>query len=83
MKLRIEVPPSPCLGCGRINDMAGTVGNATPKPKDLTVCFYCAHLMVFADDLTLRNLTGAEMLDRHVLELRMRLAGRPYPSAED
>ena len=62
MKLGIKVPPSPCLGCGEINDMAGTAADRDPEPGDITLCWYCGHFMVFADDLTLRNPTGAEML---------------------
>jgi hypothetical protein len=32
-----------------------------PSPGDFTVCIYCGHIMAFADDLTLRELTGDEM----------------------
>jgi hypothetical protein len=64
MKLDVKVPPSPCLACGEINNMAmATFGERPPKPGDYTVCLKCGHLMVFADDLSMRNPTGAEMVE--------------------
>jgi hypothetical protein len=38
-------------------------GEATPSPGDFTVCMYCNHLMAFANDMTLRELTGSEMVE--------------------
>lgn len=61
MKINIEVPPSPCANCNELNDRASTFYDATPNPGDFSLCAYCGHLMVFADDLTLRNPTDAEM----------------------
>jgi hypothetical protein len=68
MKLGVDsrVPPSMCLDCGRINDAATGVDHAegpdaAPQPGDVTVCFYCGHIMVFGDDLMLRNPTDAEI----------------------
>lgn len=64
MNLDVIVPPSPCLGCGRINDMAAsTFGGRGPKPGDFTICIDCGHLMAFAEDMTMRNLTGIEMIE--------------------
>ena len=59
-----HVPPSVCPSCGAINDAAtDPTGKAAPKPGDISLCFRCGHLCAFADDLTLRALTDAEMID--------------------
>jgi hypothetical protein len=39
-----------------------------PTPGCATVCLYCSHLMIFADDMTLREPTHAEIVE---------LAGEP------
>jgi hypothetical protein len=36
--------------------------DARPKPGDFTVCIRCGHLMCFGDDLSMRELTDAEMI---------------------
>jgi hypothetical protein len=64
MKLGVDsrVPPSACLSCGALNDAATGVNNdARPSPGDVTVCLYCGHIMVFSDDLLMRNPTAAEI----------------------
>lgn len=61
--ITVKVPPSPCLSCRRINDMASGFGKRGPKPGDYTRCYKCGHPMAFNDDLTLRNVTGKEMLE--------------------
>ena len=65
MKIDVKVPPSPCLGCGKIVDMAAGMpwGPRPPRPGDYSMCLKCGHLMVFAEDMTLRNPTGKEMID--------------------
>jgi hypothetical protein len=67
MKLGTQsrVPPSPCLSCGKINDAATVIDEkrleAKPRPGCVTVCLTCGHIMVFTDDLTLRDPTIAEI----------------------
>ena len=39
----------------------GVEGKATPVPGDASVCIGCAGLLVFADDLTPREPTEAEL----------------------
>jgi hypothetical protein len=34
---------------------------AMPRLGDITVCFYCGHIMGFTDDLQLRELTDEEI----------------------
>jgi hypothetical protein len=61
----IELPPSNCIGCGKLVDAATPVDikTVTPAPGDITICFYCGHIMVYADDLSLRNPTDVEMFE--------------------
>ena len=57
-----KVAPSACTACGKVLDGCSSVdGEHKPKPGDITVCISCGHLMAFADDLTMRDLTDEEM----------------------
>ena len=58
-----RITRSPCLHCGEQLDGATSVGgmDASPTLGDITVCLLCGHIMAFADDLTLRPLTAAEV----------------------
>lgn len=57
-----RVPISKCPNCGESLDAASNISNEnTPDPGDLSICL-CGHLLVFADDLTLRDLNDAEMV---------------------
>jgi hypothetical protein len=61
---------SPCTSCGEMLDGATCVGNDIgPSPGDVTVCISCGHIMVFADDLSFRDPTDAEIVA---------IAGDPY-----
>lgn len=46
-----------------------------PKPGDLNVCIRCAHMMLFNDDLTMRELTPIErstaLADPKVAQIRL------------
>lgn len=62
----VRTKVSACLSCGAPCDAATQFdkpGAVKPKPGDVTICLYCGHIMAFADDLGLRELTGAEMQD--------------------
>lgn len=57
-----KLPYTICTNCAKVLDGASSiVGDHTPSPGDITVCIYCSHLMAYADDLTLREMTDAEM----------------------
>lgn len=57
------VPESICLDCGKRLDCATRLRGAdAPVPGDVTICLNCGHIMVFADDMTLRNPTDAEIV---------------------
>jgi rubredoxin len=63
-----HIPSSECTNCGFILDGAtgiaedGHKGDLVPDPGDATVCIMCGHLMVFTDELKLRDLTDAEII---------------------
>jgi hypothetical protein len=44
-----------------LDGAAAARGNNKPKPGDFSICIECSHLMVFADDLSLRDLNDEEM----------------------
>jgi hypothetical protein len=60
-----QVPVSVCRGCGKPNDMRTKVGEMGQGPKEgtISICFTCGHITMFAEDLTLRELTDEEMVD--------------------
>jgi hypothetical protein len=61
---RTRVLPSRCLNCDKLLDATtGVDHRQAPRPGNYTICISCGHLMAFADDLSLRNLTDAEMID--------------------
>jgi len=58
------LPPSPCPACGKVNDSAedtASVDGSRPTPGDYAVCFSCAAVAVYADDMTLRDPTRREL----------------------
>lgn len=60
----VRVPMSECLGCGkRMDGATGVDHRSRPKPGHITICIGCGHLMAFAEDMRLRNLTDAEMYE--------------------
>lgn len=54
-----------CLKCGYATDRASNIAGARRRPKsgDVTVCFRCAHIMLFGPDLTMRDPTPEELAD--------------------
>ena len=73
-----------CLKCGLSNDAATGIvdkharNTLKPKPGDVMLCFNCNHLMMFADDLSFRELTAEEKLhaatDKRLVAARAALA---------
>lgn len=53
---------SVCRVCGERLDAATAAisEHATPVPGDVSVCFYCATVSIYADDMTLRAPTPEE-----------------------
>jgi len=62
-----RVPLSHCLDCGQAIDagtpMPDTPDSSAPRPGDLAICLNCAHIMAYADNLTVRSLTDTEMVE--------------------
>lgn len=87
--------PSPCPSCGKsLNRCGSRSGERGPQPGDLSVCLYCGHLSVYGDDVGLRELTDAEVVevagDADMLQaqniaafIRKRLAETPRPSDDN
>ena len=69
-------PECHCLNCGTaVSAATGTQDEDNiPKPGDISLCFYCGHLMALADDLTVREANDEELRaiagDPHLLELQ-------------
>jgi hypothetical protein len=58
-----RMPTCACLNCGlEVSGATGWEGRG-PHPGDASVCLRCGHFMVFADDMTLRAPTDAEILE--------------------
>lgn len=58
------IPKNACLHCGRALDGAICMNaEKVPISGDITVCFYCGEIMVFAEDLHLRKPTDAEIIE--------------------
>ena len=55
-----------CLNkeCARTVDAATSINQGhRPKPDDITICFYCGHIMAFNSLLHLRELTNDEIIE--------------------
>lgn len=55
--------PSPCPGCKRSLDFSFGPGVAPVRPGEMCLCFYCGHLGVYADDLSVRDPTDEEIVE--------------------
>jgi hypothetical protein len=52
----------PCRSCGRENDgYTSACALAHPDPGSVSICWYCASVSIFTDELELRAPTDAEM----------------------
>jgi hypothetical protein len=57
-----SVPESICLNCGHRLDCVGSLTEETaPSAGDVTLCINCSHIMLFTNELRLRNPTPAEL----------------------
>lgn len=71
---------SNCLNCGKGLDAAMNAAQKDDPPSlgDVTICFYCHHLMIYGDGMKLRNPTDDEMkeiaADKDIL-FAMRMLG--------
>ena len=60
-----RVPEQRCVQCGHRLDAASHAfdDDPPPVPGDVSICVHCGHLRLYADDLTLRDATAAELDD--------------------
>jgi hypothetical protein len=62
-----RVKDSNCLACGELCTAASGVdvkpGADRPEPGRITVCLFCGHIMAFAEDMSMRELTNEEARD--------------------
>jgi hypothetical protein len=59
-----RLPEMACLSCNKALSAATTpLGNYSPEPGNVTVCWYCGHIMVFGEGLRLRELAPDEIID--------------------
>jgi len=57
-----EVPTTTCPKCGVLVDMAtNTEGVAAPGADDFSICFTCATICRYNDDMTLREASRADL----------------------
>jgi DNA-directed RNA polymerase subunit RPC12/RpoP len=60
------LPGKVCLNCGEKIDAAARTldkDDDRPGPGDVAICFYCGHLMIYADDMSVREPTGEEVVE--------------------
>lgn len=52
-----------CTNCKRLVDDAQCINDdaTIPDPGDVTICLYCGHIMVFAEDGGMRDPNSTEM----------------------
>jgi hypothetical protein len=59
-----KLPAQYCLACGReCNAATGLDTDNMPTPGDITICLDCGHIMAFASDLSLCELTREQAHD--------------------
>jgi hypothetical protein len=57
------VPRATCFNCGKpLDRAAGLDTDNQPGPGDVTICLDCGHLMIFDDQLALRQLSPEEQI---------------------
>ena len=62
-----RTPLNYCLDCEMLIDSGAPTPDApddsTPTPGDIAICLHCAHVMIYADDLTVREPTNDEVVE--------------------
>jgi hypothetical protein len=57
----VETVKGHCPRCGHEISAASGVTAVQPKPDDVTICLYCASVLLFTNDLGVREPTSTEM----------------------
>ncbi len=60
-KLNREIAPE-CTKCSKkINGYTGLESGSKPSKGDISICFYCANVMTFTENLDVRPMTFEEI----------------------
>ena len=54
------IPETKCPACGKAIECASHPAARVPIPGDVSICFQCGNIMLFAADMTLRKPTARE-----------------------
>jgi hypothetical protein len=58
-----RLPKATCLACGcQLNRASSFTHDNRPDDGDLTICIRCGHIMAYTADLSMRELTDAEVV---------------------
>lgn len=74
-----------CPGCGRANELASATQMGTgPKPGDVSICWKCAYVGVYDENLQTVQPPPTEleeiMADPDIFEIRQSILTRRYPT---
>lgn len=59
-----KIRPATCTNCGtELDGCASAADDDMPGADDFTVCSECGHVMAYTAEMTLRDLTDAEMIE--------------------
>jgi hypothetical protein len=58
-----RTPINMCLSCGYVIDAASNHKGRAPHPGAIAICLKCAHIMIFNNELKLRELTDNEVVE--------------------
>jgi hypothetical protein len=68
-----RIAPATCPYCEKLLDGAsGLDHDSAPSPDDFTVCIYCAQILRFKNDMSLRKVTPYELQKMSRKEPRLR-----------
>lgn len=68
-----NVTESTCPSCYRKLDLAtDPEGKNIPKPNDLTVCIYCQEILIFQEDMSVKELSQ-EKIEKLPYEIQVKL----------
>jgi hypothetical protein len=61
----IKMKDSLCLNCGALLNRVASLeedSDHNPSPGDISVCLNCGHILIFTEDLGVRELTEEEVI---------------------
>ena len=64
-----RTPEVNCLTCNAKLSGASNTGDVGPAPGDFSICWYCQAVMVYNDNLTLREPTEQDIAEMDTLQV--------------